>query len=208
MLCILALAAGSGAGPAAEPESARPAASPSRLEPYISCDGFADGIRATAVDRRPDGAEPWRELSFGGARHRISVVEGYRVMYSYPRTHSFAYLNANRSDPTAYRDDRGIVSRQMAEMARADGNTELTRFSIRGFPGETLTKKELGGTTLGMTQIYADEDRVIVTVYFLNQVPAQRKFQTYQEFLSLRDRFVRGYIECVAARRVRPPSAP
>jgi hypothetical protein len=50
-------------------------------------------------------------------------------------------------------------------------------------------------------QLFSDEDLVIVTIYFLNQLPENRRFQTYEEFISLRDAFIRGYIDCVAQKR-------
>src|SRR5258708_19470648 len=69
----------------------------SRLHPYIHCDGFAGGVRGVTLDRRPPTAEPWREVSAGGSTWRVSVVEGDRVMYSYPPTYPFANLNAHPS---------------------------------------------------------------------------------------------------------------
>jgi len=173
----------------------------SRLQPYIHCDGFAGGVRGVTLDRRPPTAQPWREVSSGGRTWRVSVVEGYRVMYSYPRTYPFASLKAERSDPAKYAEDKQVVMRSLEEVASADGNTELAGFSNQGFSGQTVTKKELAGSTLGITQIFSDSDLVIVTIFFLNQAPQDRRFQTYAEFVSLRDDFVRGYMECVARKR-------
>jgi hypothetical protein len=173
----------------------------SRLQPYIHCDGFAGGVRGVTLDRRPPTAEPWRDVSSGGRTWRVSVMEGYRVMYSYPRTYPFASLKAERSDPSNYSEDKQIVMRSLAELSSADGNTERVDFSKQGLSGQTVTKKELGGSTLGITQIFSDEDAVIVTIFFFNQAPQNRRFQTYGEFISLRDDFVRGYMECVAKKR-------
>ena len=175
-----------------------------KLRPYIHCDGFAGGVRGVALDRRPRTAEPWREVGFGSRSGRVSVVDGYRVAYSFPRTLHFANLKAERSDPSRYAEDKQIVTRNLADMAKADGNTALTEFSDRDFSGQTLGKKELGGRTLAITQIFSDRDSVIVTIYFMNQVPEMRRFQTYQEFIALRDSFIRGYVECVA-RNKSPP---
>jgi len=122
-------------------------------------------------------------------------------MYSYPRTYPFASLKAERSDPAKYAEDKQVVMRSLAELASADGNAELAGFSNQGFSGQTVTKKELAGSTLGITQIFSDSDLVIVTIFFLNQAPQDRRFQTYGEFVSLRDGFVRGYMECVARKR-------
>ena len=173
----------------------------SKLQPYIHCDGFAGGVRGVTLDRRPSTAEPWRDVSSGDRTWRVSVIEGYRVMYSYPRTYPFANLKAERSDPSKYGEDKQIVMKSLVELAGADGNTELVDFSNQGFSGQTVTKKELGGSTLAITQIFSDEDSVIVTIFFLNHAPQNRRFQTYEEFIALRDDFVRGYIECAANKR-------
>jgi hypothetical protein len=173
----------------------------STLQPYTHCDGFAGGVRGVTLDRRPPTAEPWRDVSSGGRTWRVSVVEGYRVMYSYPRTYPFANLKAERSDPSKYAEDKQLVMRSLAELSGADGGTELVEFSNQGFSGQTVTKKELGGSTLGITQMFSDRDLVIVTIFFLNQAPQNRRFQTYEDFVSLRDDFVRGYMECVAKKR-------
>jgi len=179
-----------------------------KLRPYVHCDGFAGGVRGVALDRRPQTAEPWREVGFGNRSGRVSVVDGYRVAYSYPRTLHFANLKAERSDPSRYAEDKQIVTRNLADMAQADGNTALTEFSDRGFWGQTLGKRELSGRTLAITQIFSDGDSVIVTIYFMNQVPEMRRFQTYEEFIALRDSFIRGYVECVARKKSIPPRQP
>jgi len=176
-----------------------------KLRPYIHCDGFAGGVRGVALDRRPQTAEPWREVGFGNKSRRVSVVDGYRVAYSYPRTFQFANLKAERSDPSRYAEDKRIVTLGLADMGKADGNTALADFSDRGFSGQTLAKKGLSGTTLAITQIFSDEDSVIVTIYFMNQVPEMRRFQTHEEFIALRDSFIRGYVGCVAKKKSSPP---
>ena len=192
------VAAHAAAGEAAAPKQPTEAAT---MHAYVHCDGFAGGVRGVALDRRPTNAVPWREVGFGANIGRVSVVDGYRVMYSYPRTYWFANLKAERSDASRYGEDKRIVTENFIALAAADDGAFLTNFSGRGFAGQTLTKKELGGSTLGITQILSDEDSVIVTIYFLNQHPENRAFQTYEEFIGLRDRFVRGYIECVTQRK-------
>ena len=173
----------------------------SKLQAYTHCDGFARGVRGVTLDRHPQTAEPWREVGFAGKSRRVSVIDGYRVTYSYPRTFAFASLRAEQSDPARYAEDRRIVSANFAEMAQADQALDLAEFSHRGLQVQTLTKRRLGGRTLAMTQILADLDAVIVTIFFLNHAPEHRHFQTMEEFIGLRDAFIRGYIECVATKR-------
>jgi len=171
------------------------------LEPYIRCDGFAGGVRAVTLDRRPADAPHWRTVELLGKSQRVSVVDGYRVMYSYPRMLPFARLNAEQSDPASYQADKRTLVKYFAGIAQADDSTALSAVSVSGFAIQSLTKRVLGGTTLGITQLLSDADHVIVTIYFLNQVPELRQFDTHEEFLRLRDEFVRGYAECAASRR-------
>src|SRR5207245_1574636 len=128
-----------------------------KLRPYIHCDGFAGGVRGVALDRRPQTAKPWREVGLANRSGRVSVVDGYRVAYSYPRTFHFANLKAERSDPSRYAEDKQIVTLNLADMDKTDGNTALTEFSHRDFSGQTLGEQVLSGTTLATSQIFSDE---------------------------------------------------
>lgn len=125
-------------------------------------------------------------------------------MFAYPGTDFFANLKAEQSDPAKYVADKDTVRLSLSEAGRADGNVNIIDFKLQGFTGQTLTRKALIGNTLGITQLFSDEDSVIVTIYFLNQAPDKRKFRTYEEFVSLRDKFVSGYTDCVAKKRLTP----
>jgi hypothetical protein len=173
----------------------------SGLDAYIGCDGFAGGVRAVTLDRRAEDAQTWRELEFGGQKHRVSVLDGYRLTYSYTRDYPFASLRVERSESSRYGQDREIVTGYFTGMAKADAELELSEFSYRSHAVQLLTKKALGGRTLGAAHILADSDAVIVTVFFYNQLPEHRSFQTLEEFAGLRDAFIRGYIDCVARKK-------
>jgi hypothetical protein len=204
VLLLLSLLAAHDPSSASDAEAPRKPGHALTLRPYTHCDGFAGGVRGVTLDRRPPNVVPWREIVFGDKTERVSVVDGYRVMYSYARTYPFANLKAERSEPSRYHEDKRIVTEHFVSIAEADGNAALASFSDRGFSGQTLTKNQLGGRTLGITQIFSDDDSVIVTIYFLNQAPENRRFQTHEEFISIRDSFVRGYLECVAKKRSTP----
>lgn len=175
-----------------------------KLQPYIRCEGFAEGVRGVKLDSTPTTSDPWREVTVGGTGHRVSVVHGYRVMFAYPGTDFFANLKAERSDPAKYSGDKETVKLLLSEAAKDDRNSAVSNFTNHGFTGQTVAKRTLTGGTLGITQIFSDEDSVIVTIYFLNQMPEKRKFRTYEEFISLRDKFVSEYTDCVAKKRLMP----
>jgi hypothetical protein len=175
-----------------------------KIQPYVRCDGFAEGVRGVKLDSRPKTAAPWREVSVGGTARRVSVSDGMRVMYAYPGTDFFANLKVERSAPDSYQDDKDIIQKSLAEIAQTDGSADVQDFVLHGFSGQTLTKRALSGSTLGITQLFSDEDQMIVTIYFLNQAPEKRRFKTFEEFVALRDGFVSGYSECVAKKRTTP----
>jgi hypothetical protein len=52
------------------------------------------------------------------------------------------------------------------------------------------------GNTLGISVLFSDADHHIVTIYFLNQNPKKRKFQTIEEWRTLRDNFLKRYTTC------------
>lgn len=174
------------------------------LQPYIRCDGFAEGVRGVKLDSRPKDAEPWREVSVGSTKRRVSVIHGYRVMYAYPGTDFFANLKAEQSDPAKYGEDKATLKLSLSEIGRAEGTADVKDFTIEGVVGQTLTKRALTGRTAGISQLFFDQDSVIVTIYFLNQAPEKRKFKTYEEFIPLRDKFVAGYADCVVKKRLKP----
>lgn len=90
----------------------------------------------------------------------------------------------------------------LIEVAQADGNVDVQDFALHGFSGQTLTKRSLSGSTLGITQLFSDDDQMIVTIYLLSQAPDKSRFKTFAEFVVLRNSFVSGYAECVAKKRV------
>jgi predicted small secreted protein len=151
LLFILLLAARASSS-AAERDPLGEAKGTVTLQPYVRCDGFAGGVRGVILDRRPQTAEPWREVHIGKRTQRVSVMDGYRVMYSYARTFPFANLKAERSDPWRYVEDKRIVASNVAEMAKADDSLDLVTFFYRGFSVQTLTKRELAGRALAMVQ--------------------------------------------------------
>ena len=172
-----------------------------KIQPYVRCEGFADGVRGVNLDSRPKTALPWREVRVRGEARRVSVITGMRVTYAYPGTDFFANLKAERSAFESYKADKDIVRQSLIEAAQAEGNVDVQDFALHGFSGQTLTKRALSGSTLGITQLFSDDDQMIVTIYFLNQAPDKSRFKTFAEFVVLRNSFVNGYAECVAKKR-------
>jgi hypothetical protein len=58
-------------------------------------------------------------------------------------------------------------------------------------------RQQLQGSVLGMYVIFDDPAHIVATVYFLNQNSWRRKFQSFDEYEQLRDRFLTTYTGCV-----------
>ena len=66
-----------------------------------------------------------------------------------------------------------------------------------GFEVHGLDREKLEGGVLGVYLLFDNAPRVVTTIYFLNQEPQTRKFQTMEEYRALRDRFLGAYTACV-----------
>lgn len=168
-----------------------------KIQPYVRCTELADGVRLVRMDKRKKDSPAWRELSVGGSSHRVSIADGARLMYAYPGSGFFANLKVERSTSDSYLADKDIVRKWLAETAKTDGNLELHDAVGKTFTTQSVTRRTLTGNTLAITQLFSDDDRMIVTMYFLNQIPAERRLKTLDEFASHRNSFVRSYSECV-----------
>jgi hypothetical protein len=49
--------------------------------------------------------------------------------------------------------------------------------------------------------LFDDASRMVTTIYFLNQEPKDRSFQTIEEYRAMRDRFLSTYTSCASGKR-------
>ncbi len=172
------------------------------LKPYTSCQ-FEDGLKVVQVDRLPK-AVTFRTVTTSGGEKKVSLADGYRVMVAYPKTDFFANIKAEKSDPDDYAKDKETVLEGLkwdVANSREMESQEPVRVSYNGFEGYTVNRKSLAGGTLGITALFSDADHHIVTIYFLNQNPKKRKFQTVEEWRALRDNFLNRYTSCIKGDR-------
>ena len=72
----------------------------------------------------------------------------------------------------------------------------LSGLDVRG-----LDRDKLEGGVLGLYLLLDDSSRMVTTIYFLNQEPRDRSFQTMEEYRGMRDRFLVTYTGCVGRKR-------
>lgn len=171
-----------------------------RMQPFVRCFSFDDGLRAISYDGRPKNLEHWREVKIADSSRRISVVDGARLIYAYPNTGPFARMMVEQSDWNSYAEDVQTAQQSLEETAR-NGDDNYLPLTLTGASGQSVTKKQMAGETLGITQLYFDTDRMIVSMYYLNPPPDKARFKSLEEFTLLRQRFEAGYVQCVAHKR-------
>ena len=171
------------------------------LKPYLSCK-FDDGLKIVETSRHRQWKSPdkFRPVKINGAEERVSVVDGYRVMLAYPNTYYFANVKAEQSDPQSYTKDKETLIKQMQQLTSTSKEMETAepiKVTYRDFEGYGLNRKTILGDILGMYVLFSNTNRQVVTIYFLNQPAEKRKFQTIEEYRTLRDRFLDKYTSCI-----------
>jgi hypothetical protein len=171
-----------------------------KLKPFASCEGFGGGVRVKRETPRPASEPPYREVTAKGETRRISVIDGVRVVYAYPGKEPFADVKAEASDPAKYAEDKRELQRMFEAVAATEGPGAYKTITGRGYTGQEVVKPALGGSFVGITQLFFDAEKVVVSIYFpyFPQIPASAlSFGTHAQFVALRDAFVRGYLDCL-----------
>ncbi len=157
--------------------------------PYIPL-FFKDGLEWDLVNER-SGSDPFRIVTTAKGEEHVSVMAGFRVLYKYPNTDYFAKMHVEQSYAEQYEADKQKVIDGMTFSA---GNLPVIHENKSSFEIYSAGQPNLESSVLGMALILFPKDHIITTVYFLNQEPSKRKFQTFEEYENLRDEFVEGII--------------
>ena len=181
------------------------------LKPYTTCKLPGD-LKIKEVTRRPKSAEKYRELETGKGTEKVSVVDGYRVMFAYNDVfYYFANVKIEQSEPASYAQDKEKVINSLTNNAatkQATGIIYSDKTMLNGFEhyGTDRDKIDVGGT-LGIHVLFYDANHLIVTIYLLNQDDkttgslfgrnGKRRFSNIAEYQSLKDDFLSHYSECL-----------
>ncbi len=181
------------------------------LRPLTQCE-FVDGLRVAAADRAPAEIRERKVATAAGAR-TVSLADGYRVLLAYPGSDYFANVKLELSQEARYAADKQAVVANMEYLANRTSqdaratvplqHDTLRGFDMYGFDFPTIdfyvagNPPTLGGGPVGTYVLLHDTQRLIVTVYLLNQRPERRRFKTIEEYRDLRDRFLDNYTTCL-----------
>jgi hypothetical protein len=180
------------AAPAQEPQ-------PDPLRPLVACP-FPNGLKARSLERWPANV-PSRLVQTSTGPKQVSVADGYRLMLAFADTAPFVNLKLERSQPGRLGSDRTAILAQMTTFAATPGAT-VAPFKVierHGVEIMALNNPTLdGGGVISIYTLISEKSNVIATAYLLNQKPAQRKFQTYEQYQAMRDDFIYALALCMA----------
>ena len=169
------------------------------LKPFTSC-SLESGLRIVQVDRLPKDVKS-RKVETSKGDQKISLADGYRVMVAYnDKKDWFANIKAEKSVDADYeRDKEGVIEnlKWAASTTKELEHPEPVKVSINGHEGYGTSKRQLGGDMLGIYVFFSDADRTILTIYFINQNVNRPRYQSIEEWRTIRDEFLNTYTTCI-----------
>ncbi len=94
---------------------------------------------------------------------------------------------------------------------KANGRNYDLKPTMHGLDVRGLDRDQLEGAVVGFYLLFDDSSHVATTIYFLNQEPSVRSFQTMKEYREMRDNFLANYTVCIAPKQSiapKPNAAP
>jgi hypothetical protein len=175
----------------------------SAFDRYTTCK-FSDGLAVVETSPLAPGIHS-RTVETTKGKKQIEMVEGRRVMFAYPDKDFYANVKVEILEEKNYANTRqSLIDNFDYVLASSDGNTRnyglkptLNSQDVRG-----LDRDKLEGGVLGLYLLLNDTSRIVTTIYFLNQEPKDRSFQTIEEYRAMRDRFLVTYTGCISGKRL------
>ncbi|HEU4933987.1 MAG TPA: hypothetical protein VFT48_18005 [Pyrinomonadaceae bacterium] len=176
------------------------------LKSHTTCE-LDSGLRIVQVDRLPKDTK-FRTVQTSKGDLKISLADGYRVMVAYNNKRDwFANIKAEKSLPGEYeRDKEGVIEnlKWAASTSKDLENSEPVKVSFNGFEGYGTSKQALTGNLLGIYLLFSDTDQTITTFYFINQNAKRTRYQSIEEWRTIRDEFLSTYTKCINNNRTKP----
>jgi hypothetical protein len=174
-----------------------PRSDSSAFDRYTTCK-FADGLIVVETSPLAPGVHARTVQTLKGPR-QVEMVEGRRVMFAYPDKDFYANVKVEILPEKNYAETRQFLIDDFDyTLASADGSTRNYGLKPKenGFDVRGLDRDKLEGGVLGVYLLLDDSSRMVTTIYFLNQEPKDRSFQTMDEYRVMRDRFLATYTAC------------
>lgn len=174
------------------------------LKPYTTCKVPGD-LKIKEVTRRTATGK-YREVTTDNGKQKVSVVDGYRVMFAYPDlTYYFANVKIEQSAPDNYSSDKEVLVNQLKHYSTIKEATPMIfedKTMLNGFEHFGVDRNKIDvGDQVGIHVLFYDSAHLVVTIYLLNQSKAvflnNRRFETIKQYRELRDDFLNSYSECL-----------
>ncbi len=173
---------------------------PDELGAYEHCE-FIDGLHIVEVSPLAEGVSS-RTVETASGSQAIQLLGGRRVMFAYPNTDFFANVKVEQLPAETFaRSKKALLDGldfTMLSTPSCKRNLAL-QSPINGFEIHGFDRDRIEGGVLGMYLLIDDRNRLVTTIYLLNQDAAQRQFSNLSEYAMLRDRFLAAYTACIAA---------
>lgn len=154
--------------------------------PLILQDGLEyDEIRQT--DKKTD----FRTITTSKGEEQVSIINGFRIMYKYPNTDYFVKMHVEKSKPEEYENDKLKVIDELSYLSK--GN--ISKGNYRDYEYYFIENTNLNYSPITIVLIFYPDNQIITTIYFLNQKPENRKFQTFEEYTTLKNIFINELID-------------
>jgi hypothetical protein len=167
--------------------------------PYASCP-FSDGLTVIETAPLAPGVNARTVTTLTGP-FSVRMTAGRRFVFAFPGEDPYANTKVETLPAEGYLESKAALISDFDRIV-ATGNASRNyklKPHLNGFEiqGEDRTKRE--GGVLGIYLFFDDPTRTVTTIYFLNQEPPKR-FQTMEEYGTLRDRFLTEYTACIRAK--------
>jgi len=155
---------------------------------FLNDDLEWDGVNQREKERN------YRTIQTLNGEEKISVVEGFRIMYKYENSEHFVKMHVEQSKSDEYENDKSklinfIYQRLNNEIVVQHLTYNNYEYYYRG--ANNLPYSPI----IGMAIVFYPEEQIIITIYFLNQEAKDRSFQTIEEYNILKDNFIKNLID-------------
>jgi hypothetical protein len=173
------------------------------LKPYTACKLEGD-LEVKGITRKQNVPSDYREVTTAKGKERVSVVDGYRVMFGYKDVgYFYANVKIEQSDAKSYAQDKEIVINELRHLSSSKQFKMMLiadKTMLSGFEHYAIEREAIDvGNLIGIHLLLYDKDKIIITIYFINQEKKKRRFNSIEEFRAIRESFLNRYTECLIA---------
>jgi hypothetical protein len=166
------------------------------LKPFLECN-LGSQFQIAQVDG-PVQDFAWPTDTKAG-KTSINVETGYRVLVAYLETELFGNLKVERLPAAEYQKEKSALLSSLDFLAIEPGMDGRVQTGVKhGFNLYGVNRSKLEGGVLSIYNLFDDNEHVAVTMYLLNDEPANRKFDSISKYVLVRDAFLESYTSCLA----------